>query len=71
MNLSTLPATPPTSTSSQSWQVRHHRLKQRLVSSTDWEEYGGSCSVQTLLGGFGNLDDNIIDLPGAPYRIAW
>lgn len=24
--------------------------------------------MQILLGGFGNVDDNIIDLPGAPYR---
>ena len=50
------------------WQVSHRRLKQRLVGSSDWEEFGGSCSVQTLLGGLGNLDDNIIDLSGAPYR---
>jgi hypothetical protein len=48
------------------WQVSHRRLKQRLVGSSDWEEFGGSCSVRTLLGGLGNLDDNIIDLPGAP-----
>ncbi|GAB3477715.1 DUF1579 domain-containing protein [Polaromonas eurypsychrophila] len=29
---------------------------------------GGTSSVQTLLGGLGNVDDNVIDLPGAPYR---
>jgi hypothetical protein len=50
------------------WKVSHRRLKQRLVGSTEWEEFGGTCSVQTLLGGFGNVDDNVIDLPGAPYR---
>ena len=50
------------------WQVSHRRLKHRLASSTEWEEFGGTCSVQALLGGMGNVDDNIIDLPGAPYR---
>lgn len=50
------------------WQVSHRRLKHRLVNSTDWEEFGGSCSVHTLLGGLGNVDDNVIDLPGASYR---
>ncbi len=50
------------------WQVAHRRLKQRLAGSTDWEEFGGTCNVQTLLGGLGNVDDNLIDLTGAPYR---
>jgi len=50
------------------WQVAHRRLKHRLCNNQDWEEFGGSCSVFPLLGGLGNVDDNIIDLPGAPYR---
>ncbi|MES2384073.1 MAG: hypothetical protein V4593_05960 [Pseudomonadota bacterium] len=45
------------------WQVSHRRLKQRLVGSTEWEEFGGSCSLQTLLGGLGNVDYNVIELP--------
>ena len=50
------------------WQVAHRRLKHRLVQFSDWEEFGGACSVQPLLGGLGNVDDNTIDLPGSPYR---
>lgn len=38
------------------------------MGSSDWEKFGGTCSVQTLLGGLGNVDDNVIELPGAPYR---
>jgi len=40
----------------------------RLVHSNDREEFGGTCNAQTLLGGLGNVDDNVINLPGAPWR---
>ena len=67
----TLPSTPPATDFDffpGHWQVSYRRLKQRKTNSTDWEDLGGTCSVQTLLGGLGNVDDNVIDLPGAPYR---
>ena len=51
-----------------SWKVRHRRLKERLAGSTEWEEFGGTCTMQKLLGGFGNVDDNVLDLPGGSYR---
>ncbi len=52
------------------WKVRHHRLKHRLAGCTDWEDFSGESSFQTLLGGAGNVDDNVIDLPDGRYRAA-
>jgi hypothetical protein len=52
------------------WAVRHRRLKDRLAGCTEWEVFGGSSSVQPLLGGAGNVDDNVIELPGGTYRAA-
>ena len=50
------------------WSVWHRRLKRRLVSCDEWDEFGGVCSAQKILGGLGNFDDNEIDLPGGAYR---
>ncbi len=50
------------------WQVAHRRLAQRLAGSSEWEEFGGTCQVQPLLGGLGNVDDNTIELPQGHYR---
>jgi len=51
-----------------SWTVQHRRLKERLANSIEWVEFDGACSVQPLLGGSGNLDDNVLNLPGGAYR---
>jgi len=51
-----------------SWKVRHRRLKERLAHSTEWEEFDGTCTMRPLLGGFGNVDDNVLELPGGTYR---
>jgi hypothetical protein len=50
------------------WRVSHRRLKERLVGCTEWEEFSGQCWCQPLLGGAGNFDDNIVDLPTGTYR---
>ena len=50
------------------WHVAHRRLTRRLAGSDDWEEFGGSALVRPLLAGQGNVDDNVIDLPGETYR---
>jgi hypothetical protein len=50
------------------WSVRHRRLKSRLTGCADWEEFGGSMELRSILGGLGNLDDNLLDLPGGAYR---
>lgn len=51
-----------------SWDVRHRRLRERLVGSDDWQEFGGKSAVWSTLGGLGTIDDNLVDLPGDPYR---
>jgi hypothetical protein len=51
-----------------SWKVAHRRLKVRLAGGTEWETFSGACVVQKMLGGFGNVDDNIIEIPSGMYR---
>lgn len=51
-----------------SWRVNHRRLTTRLSGSRDWQEFAGVCRCRPTLGGFGNFDDNIIDLPAGTYR---
>jgi hypothetical protein len=51
-----------------SWTVQHRRLKARLAGSTDWEEFPGACVAWLTLGGQGNVDDNVLELPGKTYR---
>ncbi|MGN6516636.1 MAG: NIPSNAP family protein [Rhizomicrobium sp.] len=50
------------------WKVRHRYLKARLAGSTEWLEFDGTTKTQPLLGGLGNVDDNVLDKPGDPYR---
>ncbi len=50
------------------WHVRHRRLKARLAGSNDWEAFDGTTTAWPLLGGAGNVDDNVLDLPSGPYR---
>jgi hypothetical protein len=50
------------------WSVRHRRLRARLAGSDDWATFEGTCVAWPLLGGAGNVDDNVLDLPEGPYR---
>jgi hypothetical protein len=52
------------------WNVHHRRLKERLANCTEWQEFGGTCVAQPLLGGSGNVDDNVLHLPAGTYRAA-
>jgi hypothetical protein len=52
------------------WRVHHRRLKERLAGCREWVEFEGSSTVRKILGGFGNVDDNVLDLPDDPYRAA-
>lgn len=50
------------------WNVKHRRLKGRLEGSTTWEEFNGTSRLWLTLGGFGTIDDNVVELPGGTYR---
>jgi hypothetical protein len=52
------------------WRVHHRRLKERLAHNDDWEQFEGTSTVQKILGGLGNMDDNVIELPSGTYRAA-
>src|SRR5215831_15563451 len=69
-------ATPPTASANVhdwdwllgDWDVFHSRLKDRLVKSTEWQEFKGRSSFWTTMGGMGNADDNLLELPAGLYR---
>jgi hypothetical protein len=50
------------------WNVHHRRLKARLVGNTEWQEFAGTCVMWPTLGGLGNVDDNLLELPAGTYR---
>jgi hypothetical protein len=50
------------------WTVRHHRLKARLVDSTEWEAFDGTSTLWLTLDGQGTVDDNLLHLPSGAYR---
>jgi Protein of unknown function (DUF1579) len=50
------------------WRVHHTRLRERLVGNHEWQEFDGTCSMRPLLGGSGNADDNLVNLPDGPYH---
>ena len=52
------------------WWVRHRRLQRRLEGDDRWDEFGGTCETRAMLGGLGNVDDNVLELPGGTYRAA-
>ncbi len=45
------------------WRVRHRRLRERLAGNDDWVEFEGTCAMRALIGGLGNVDDNVMDMP--------
>ena len=50
------------------WFVKHRRLKERLADCNEWLEFEGRMSTQKILGGFGNVEDNILQLPDEDVR---
>jgi hypothetical protein len=50
------------------WRVHHRRLRERLAGCRDWQAFEGSCVMQPMLDGRGNVDDNVVGLPDGPYR---
>lgn len=50
------------------WTVHHRRLRHRLEGCTDWDDFTGTAEVRPILGGQGNLEDNVLNLPDGPLR---
>ena len=50
------------------WTVRHRRLQTRLAGASDWEGFSGESHMQPVLGGLGNVEDNLLNLPAGAYR---
>jgi len=50
------------------WNVTHRRLKERLAGCDEWVEFGGAMSTHRILGGFGNLEDNVLHFPEGDVR---
>ncbi|UIJ46568.1 hypothetical protein LZK98_06355 [Sphingomonas cannabina] len=50
------------------WSVRHRRLRQRLAGSTDWEEFTGTLTNWPVLGGHGNVGDNLFARADGAHR---
>jgi hypothetical protein len=50
------------------WQVHHRRLKERLANNHEWVEFEGTSVLQMVMGGYGTVDDNVLELPGGTYR---
>jgi hypothetical protein len=46
-----------------SWSVHNRRLKARMQGSAEWEEFTSTCLVRPILGGLGNMDEFVIDVP--------
>lgn len=51
-----------------SWHVKHRRLSARLCDCQDWEEFNGTSDMRLILGGSGNVEDNVLEFPSGPYR---
>jgi len=50
------------------WRVHHRKLKARLANNHEWIEFEGTLYSQPLMGGYSNVDDLVLNVPGAPYR---
>lgn len=52
-----------------SWHSHQRRLKERLAGSKEWLEFEGTQVVRPLLGGQGNMTENLFTMPdGSIHR---
>ena len=49
------------------WNVKHHRLKERLAGSKEWETADATDDVQKFMNGFGNIGRFERAFDGKPY----
>lgn len=50
------------------WAIHHRRLQRRLADCDTWDAFDGTCENRPILSGLGNVDDNVLDLPGGTYE---
>jgi len=50
-----------------SWKVHHRKLKKRLSGSNEWDEFDGTTTCQSLLGGIANMNDSVVNAAGGSY----
>jgi hypothetical protein len=50
------------------WTVKHRRLAARLQGSSDWVEFPGTLEVASILGGAGDIDQNVLEVPTGRYH---
>ncbi len=50
------------------WTVHHRKLRRRLAGSRDWDEFGGTFVNWPILGGNGNVGDNLMHAPIGAFR---
>ena len=51
-----------------SWRVSHRRLVERLAGCASWQTFSGTAAARPVLGGMGNIEDNVLDFPGGSSR---
>ncbi len=54
----------------RAWTVHHRKLGTRLAGADDWAEFTGTSTTTPILGGGGNVEDNILFDPVGTYRAA-
>lgn len=50
------------------WKVKHRRLRNMFSDKKEWLEFEGSSSTTKILGGYGNLEDNVLHFPDNSFR---
>ena len=50
------------------WRMEHRRMVGRLVGSTSWQAFDGTCRCIPTMAGAGNIDDVVVNLPEGSYR---
>lgn len=52
------------------WHVQHRRLNSRLSGCTEWTSFNGLSTTRKILGGLGNVEDNLLRFPEGEVRAA-
>src|SRR6202161_4577648 len=52
------------------WQVHHRKLKHRLANNHEWIEFECTLFPQPLMGSYSNVDDTVLNVPGAPIAVS-